>query len=69
LEEGEELLSRVIARQISYFADADRLSGLLHHIHGNPWVEMFEILRDGFGEDNPRKPFALSEVGPIHRLR
>jgi hypothetical protein len=36
LEEGEELLSRVTARQISYFADADGLSGLLHHLHGNP---------------------------------
>jgi hypothetical protein len=35
------------------------LSGLLHHIQGNPWAEVFEILRDGFGENNPRKPFAL----------
>jgi hypothetical protein len=59
LEEGEELLSRVIARQISYFADADGLSGLLHHIRESPWAEVFDILRDGFGEDDPRKPFAL----------
>lgn len=59
LEEGEELLSRVIARQISYFADADGITGLLNHIHGNPWAEVFEILRDDFGENNPRRPFSL----------
>jgi serine/threonine protein kinase len=49
----------VIARQISYFADADGLSGLLHHLHGNPWAGVFEILRDGFSENNPRKRFGL----------
>ena len=59
LEEGEEILSRVIARQISYFADADGLSGLLNHLRGNPWAEVFEILTDGLGEDNPRKSFEL----------
>ena len=59
LEEGEELLSRVLARQISYFADTDGLAGLLNRLQGSPWVEVFEILRDDFGEGNPRKPFAL----------
>jgi hypothetical protein len=35
------------------------LSGILHHIQGNPWAEVFEILRDGFGESNPGRPFTL----------
>jgi len=58
LEEGEELLSRVIARQISYFADWDGITGLLNHIRGNPWAEVFEILRDDIGDSNPRRPFS-----------
>jgi hypothetical protein len=60
LEAGEEILSRVIARQLSYFADADGLSGLLHHLgSSNPWIEVFNILADDFGPHNPRRPFVL----------
>lgn len=58
LEEGEELLSRVIARQISYFADWDGITGLLNHIRGKTWAEVFEILRDDIGDSNPRRPFS-----------
>jgi len=44
LEEGKELLSRVIALQLSYFAKADDLRGLLDHLQGSPWVEVLKIL-------------------------
>ena len=33
--------------------------GLLNHIRGRPWADVFEILRDDIGEHNPRRPFSL----------
>ncbi|RAL06127.1 kinase-like protein [Aspergillus ibericus CBS 121593] len=60
LEEGVHPLSIVIERQISYFADADGMDAFLRYLReDNPWVRVFEVVRDGFGEDNPRRPFAL----------
>ncbi|RAL06639.1 putative calcium/calmodulin dependent protein kinase [Aspergillus homomorphus CBS 101889] len=59
LEEGVDPLAVVIERQISYFADMDGLNGLLNHLGDNPWVQVFETIRDGFNKDNPRRPFSL----------
>ena len=59
LGEGVEPLAVVIERQISYFADEDGLSGFLKHLSDNPWVPIFEVTRDGFNKDNPRRPFSL----------
>jgi serine/threonine protein kinase len=41
--------------------EAGETSGLLHHLHGNHWAQVFvfKILQDEFGEKDPRKPFAL----------
>ncbi|KAF2732067.1 kinase-like protein [Polyplosphaeria fusca] len=61
LNEGVEPLAVVIERQISYFADEDGLSGFLKHLGDNPWVPIFEVTRDGFNKDNPRRPFSLWE--------
>lgn len=61
-------LSIVIERQISYFADMDGLNGLLSHLQDNPWVQVFEVLRDSFNEDNPRRPFSLlKDVDPTFK--
>ncbi|KAH7381557.1 kinase-like domain-containing protein [Pyrenochaeta sp. MPI-SDFR-AT-0127] len=59
LEEGVEPLAVVIERQISYFADEDGLSGFIKQLGNNPWVPVFEVTRDGFNKDNPRRPFSL----------
>lgn len=60
LEEGVDPLAIVIERQISYFADEDGLNGFLKHLGpDNPWVRVFEVLRDGFKKENPRRPFGL----------
>ncbi|OJJ43918.1 hypothetical protein ASPZODRAFT_72814 [Penicilliopsis zonata CBS 506.65] len=59
LEEGVDPLAVVIERQISYFADEDGLKGFLERLGDNPWVRVFEVTRDGFNQDNPRRPFAL----------
>ncbi|KAE8352240.1 kinase-like protein [Aspergillus coremiiformis] len=59
LEEGVDPLAIIIERQISYFADEDGLNGLLRFLGDNPWVRVFEVIRDGFNKDNPRKPFSL----------
>lgn len=61
LEDGRvDPLSIVIERQISYFADADGITAFLKHLgDDNPWVQVFEIIRDGFNQENPRKPFYL----------
>jgi serine/threonine protein kinase len=59
LAEGEEPLSVVLERQISYFADEDGLNGLLKHLGDSPWCEVLKVIRDGFNETNPRKPFSL----------
>lgn len=59
LVEGEEPLSVVLERQMSYFADEDGLNGLLKHLGDSPWCEVLKVIRDGFNETNPRKPFSL----------
>ncbi len=59
LGEGEELLSVVLERQISYFADKDALNALIAHLGDSPWCEVFKILGEGFNKTNPRKPFYL----------
>lgn len=61
LDEGVEPLAVVIERQISYFADEDGLSAFLKHLGDNPWIPIFEVTRDGFNKDNPRRPFSLWE--------
>jgi serine/threonine protein kinase len=33
--------------------------GLLRHIGDSSWVRVFEVIRDSFNKENPRKPFAL----------
>lgn len=54
------MLARVLSLQISYFADPDAFNGLLQHLgRETPWAEVFETIRDGFGEENPRRPFVL----------
>ena len=37
----------------------NRLNGLLKHLGGSPWGEVFEILRGGFSKSSPCKPFYL----------
>lgn len=59
LAEGEDRLSHVLERQISYFADMDGMNAFLKHLGDSPWCQIFEVLRDGFNESNPRKPFSL----------
>ncbi|OOF93083.1 hypothetical protein ASPCADRAFT_8030 [Aspergillus carbonarius ITEM 5010] len=59
LEEGVDPLAVVVERQVSYFADEDGLKGLLEYLRDNPWVQVFEVIRDGFNKDNPRRPFSL----------
>ncbi|KAK2766244.1 hypothetical protein FQN54_007761 [Arachnomyces sp. PD_36] len=60
LDEGVDRLAIVIERQISYFADEDGLGEFLKQLGSdNPWVQVFEVTRDGFNKDNPRKPFSL----------
>lgn len=59
LDEGIEPLAVVIERQISYFADEDGISEFLKYLGDNPWVPVFEVIRDGFNKDNPRRPFSL----------
>ncbi|PGH05790.1 serine/threonine protein kinase [Blastomyces parvus] len=59
LDEGVDPLAIVIERQISYFADEDGLNGFLKYLGDNPWVRVFEVTRDGFNKDNPRRPFFL----------
>ncbi|KAL9119080.1 MAG: hypothetical protein Q9187_004366 [Circinaria calcarea] len=59
LAEGEDRLSHVLERQISYFAEEDGLNGLLKHLGDSPWCEVFGILLDDFNETNPRTPFSL----------
>lgn len=55
----DEPLAVLLERQISYFADTDGLDGFLEYLGDSPWREVIEVLRDGFGERNPRRPFSL----------
>ena len=59
LGEGEEPLSVVLERQISYFADENGLDALLKYLGDSPWRGIFEVIRNGFNKVNPRKPFCL----------
>ncbi|EFW23283.1 conserved hypothetical protein [Coccidioides posadasii str. Silveira] len=59
LDEDVDRLSIVIERQVSYFADEGGMSGFLKHLGDNPWVRVFEVIRDGFDKDHPRRPFSL----------
>ena len=59
LAEGEEPLSSVLERQISYFANEDGLNALLNHLDDSPWCQVLRLIRDGFNKTNPRKPFAM----------
>lgn len=59
LDEGVDPLAIVIERQISYFADEDALNGFLKYLGDNPWIRVFEVIRDGFNKNNPRRPFFL----------
>lgn len=60
LEGGKvELLSVVLEHQISYLADQEGLDGLLEHLGDSPWADVFRVIRDGFGAENPRRPLAL----------
>ncbi|KAF3491598.1 uncharacterized protein GIQ15_01115 [Arthroderma uncinatum] len=60
LDEGVDPLSIVIERQISYFADEEGITAFLKYLgDDNPWVQVFEIIRDGFDKEHPRKPFSI----------
>ena len=59
LAEGEEPLSIILERQISYFADEDGLNGLLRYLGDSPWCEVLKVIRDGFNRTNPPQPFSL----------
>ena len=60
LDEGVDPLAIVIERQISYFADEAGLDGFLKYLgDDNPWVRVFEVIRDGFNKESPRRPFSL----------
>lgn len=48
----------ILGRHISYFADADNLSGFLEHIgQENPFYERLIDLTNSFGPENPMQPF------------
>lgn len=50
----------MLERQISYFADEDGMRGFLDYIGvDSPWHEIFLVIKKGFGEDQPRRPFEL----------
>jgi serine/threonine protein kinase len=59
LGEGEEPLTVILERQISYFSDEEQLNALLNYLGDSPWCQILTILRDGFGKDNPRKPTSM----------
>ncbi|KAK3613169.1 hypothetical protein LTR22_028271 [Elasticomyces elasticus] len=66
LSGGEDKLAIVLERQISYFADEDGLNGFLRYIGDeSPWYEIFQVIRSGFGDEQPRKPFALWDGGKL----
>lgn len=53
-------LAVVLERQISYFADEDGMGAFLDYIGSDsPWHEIFQVIKDGFGEEQPRRPFEL----------
>lgn len=52
----EDMRKLVLERQISYFADEEGLDALLDYLDDNPRVQVFCIIRDGFGKEKPRRP-------------
>ncbi|GAB7336145.1 hypothetical protein MBLNU13_g08924t2 [Cladosporium sp. NU13] len=60
LPEGVDKLAVVLEHQISYFADEDGFNGFLDYIGTeNDWYEIFVVIKRGFGEEQPRRPFEL----------
>ncbi|EGP89843.1 Ca2+/calmodulin-dependent protein kinase [Zymoseptoria tritici IPO323] len=60
LEPGIEKPVVIMERQLSYFADEDTLEGLLKYLgESNQFVQLFRVLKSGFGDHQPRRPFAL----------
>ena len=58
MEEGVGVMSVVLERQISYFADDEGFDALMKHLGDNPLCEAFRILRGGLDDTNPPKPFS-----------
>ncbi|KAJ5468630.1 hypothetical protein N7475_006382 [Penicillium sp. IBT 31633x] len=66
LEVGVDSITVIIERQISYFADEDRLNGFLKHLGDNPRVRIFEVTRYASNQETPHEQFALwSGVGDV----
>lgn len=59
IERGENVLTEILERHISYFADEDGPNALMKHLDDNPWCRVLKNLRDVFNEGNPRQPFPL----------
>ncbi|EKG12718.1 hypothetical protein MPH_10131, partial [Macrophomina phaseolina MS6] len=53
LGEGEEPLSIILERQISYFGDEAGINGLLEYLDNSPWCEVVKVIRNAFNETNP----------------
>ncbi|KAI0475473.1 kinase-like domain-containing protein [Xylariaceae sp. FL0804] len=53
----------ILERQVSHFVGRwEDLDGFVeHHLGGraHPWARDFRAIKNSFGEDNPRRPFAL----------
>ena len=61
LEEGVGVLSVVLERQISYFADDEGFDALMKHLGDVPFCDVFRVLRSGLDETNPPEPFSRWE--------
>lgn len=60
LTAGVDEFAIVIERQISSFADEDGFQAFLSYIgEDSPWHEIFQLLKRGFGAEQPREPFEL----------
>ncbi|KAI1502568.1 kinase-like domain-containing protein [Biscogniauxia marginata] len=68
LGEGEDVLSHVLERQISYFADEEVLAVFLRYLGDNPWVQVFSVIRDNFNGENPRKPVSQDVDADLRHL-
>jgi len=61
-DDTEEICRRIwtcIQHRAGPFADAEGLAALLDYLGDNPWVQVFAVICDGFGKDNPRRPVRL----------
>jgi len=60
LSEGVDKIAVVLEHQVSYFADEIGMTGFLNYIgQDSPWHEIFSVIKAGFGEEQPRRPFSL----------